>query len=261
MQVNIGKNIEKVHIISKSINVKYKSGILLEYSKGSNCLFDRTKYFKSYVYLKCAKYQTSFPKIIDIYDNGCTYLFEWDSPYACKNCITKEIEYYEMTKCKNGIRNYLFYSDEECSIFNCSNDNLIGNNISFSDKSTTFEDDLLQKLFFEKNKDKNKEIRNLEKNEKINPKIIKVGNEKGIKNFKFDYIEKEIYQEKCYFFEDFSKRFVVIILIIFGFYLIVIVLTILYCCKYRRIKDKYERIKNRTKSKDIPIRSQNEIYK
>ena len=44
--------------------MKYKSGILLQYSNGSHCLFDRKKFFKSYVYLKCAKYQSFFPKIL-----------------------------------------------------------------------------------------------------------------------------------------------------------------------------------------------------
>ena len=116
LRVIIGKNTEKVYLISKTLNAKYKSGILLEYSNGSLCLFDRTKFFKSFVYLKCAKYQSSFPKIINLYDNGCTYLFEWDKPYACKNCVTQEIEYYEITKCKNGFRNCLFYVNEECSI-------------------------------------------------------------------------------------------------------------------------------------------------
>ena len=73
----------------RNINQEFYSNI-----NGSLCIFDRTKYFKSFVYLKCAKYQSSFPKIINLCDNGCTYLFEWDTPYAFKNCVTQEIEYY-----------------------------------------------------------------------------------------------------------------------------------------------------------------------
>ena len=261
LRVIIGKNLEKVYLISKSINAKYKSGLLLEYSNGSYCIFDRTKFFKNYVYLKCAKYQSSFPKIINLYDNGCTYLFEWDTPYACKNCITQEIGYYEMTKCKNGFRNYLFYANEECSIFNCSNDDLIGYNISFNDKSINFDGELLSKLFFGNNRDKKDNFRNIEKNENLNPKIIDIKNEKQLKKFKFDFIEKEIYKEQCYFFEDFSKRIVAIIFFILGFYLVAIILTFFYCCKYRIIKYKYERIKNRTKSKDVPIKSHHDLYK
>ena len=230
IKVIIGKDIEKVHLISKSKNAKYKSGLLIEYSQGSYCLFNRNKRFKSYIYLKCSKYQASFPKIIDLYDYVCTYLFEWDTPYACKNCVTKEIEYYEETKCKNCIRNYLFYSNEECSIFNSSKDYLVGNNISFNDKSINFEDDLLQKLFF----GNNKKMRGMEINENNNKKIINIKNEKQIKKFKFDFIENEIYKEECYFFEDFSKRLVIIILIIIGLYLLVIIFTILYCCKYKK---------------------------
>ena len=54
-----------------------------------------------------------------------------------------------MTKCKTGFRNYLFYSNEKCSIFNCSNDNLFAYNISFSDKSINFNDELLKNYFME----------------------------------------------------------------------------------------------------------------
>ena len=116
-----------------------------------------------------------------------------------------------MTKCKNGFRNYLFYANEECSIFNCSNDDLIGYNISFNDKSINFDDELLSKLFFGNNRDKKDNFRNIEKNENLNPKIININNEKQPKKFKFDFFEKDIYKEKCYFFEDFSKRIVAII--------------------------------------------------
>ena len=63
------------------------------------------------------------------------------------------------------------------------------------------------------------------KNENLNHKIISINNERQLKKFKFDFIEKEIYIEKCYFFEDFSKRIVAIIFFILGFYLVAIILT------------------------------------
>ena len=260
LKITISYNIEKIFIISKTLNARYKSGLLIEFSEGDKCLNDYSRKYKAYIYLKCAKYQISFPELIDTFDNECTFLFQWDTPYACKNCLTKDIGFYEVTKCKNGIRNYLFSSNEECIIFNGSDPTLKGYNISYNDKTINFEDDLLQKLFFKKDlKRKVSSSSNMESTE--TNKLINIKNEKQLKKFKFDFIEKEIYQEKCYFYDDFSFRVKLIILVITCIYIIVIILTIIYCCKYKSIKNKYERIKNRNKSKDVPIHNQKEFYK
>ena len=254
LKVTISQNIEKIYIISQSLNVRYKSGLLIEFSHGDICLNDNSKLFKAYIYLKCSKYQISFPRLIETLDNGCTYLFQWDTPYACKNCLTKEIDYYEVTKCKNGLRNYIFSSNEECVIFNGSDINLKGYNNQFNDDTIKFENDLLQKLFFGKNVKRKLN----EKEQDKNNKVINIKNEKQLKKFKFDFIEKEIYQEKCYFYEDFSLRVKIIIIIICCVYLLAIILTIIYCCKYNSIKHKYQKIKNRSKIKNVNIRNQNE---
>ena len=54
LKITISKSIEKIHLISESLNAFYKSGILIEYSEGEKCLFDNSKNFKAFIYLKCS---------------------------------------------------------------------------------------------------------------------------------------------------------------------------------------------------------------
>ena len=110
-----------------------------------------------------------------------------------------------MTKCKNGFRNYLFYANEECSIFNCSNDDLIGNNIQFNDKIINFNGELLSKLFFGNNRDKKDNFRNIEKNENLNPKIININNEKQLKNLSLIFLRKIYIKRNVIFLKIFLK--------------------------------------------------------
>ena len=90
---NLASSIKKIEILPKSIDANRKLGLFIEYEEGDICLTDSTKKYKSYLYLKCNKYEISSPKLIKTKDNNCTYIFEWPSPNACKNCLTKEIKY------------------------------------------------------------------------------------------------------------------------------------------------------------------------
>lgn len=250
----IAERIKNVYLIGKSLNVRFKSGVLIEYDEGETCIYNKEKKFKAYVYLKCMKNDFSFPKLVDIKEDKCTYIFEWDSPYSCKNCLTKELTHYEVSKCTKGIRQYLFESNEECLIFDISNKQLSGKDQSFNVKSIDFGNPVLTSLF-----EKTNRLRELDFNE---PKFISVEKQQQLRKFKFEYIENEIYQEKCYFFEDFSLRVKIIIIVVICIYLTIMVIVLVYFCKYRSIRNKYERIrniKNSTISHDRNDRRNNDI--
>ena len=230
----IANDIKNIFLIKKSINILYRSGVFIEFSEGDTCIYDHTKKFKSYIYLRCAKSEFSIPTLTFIKNNKCTYIFQWDTPYACKNCLKDDIVHYEATKCKNGIRNYIFESNEECLIFNSSEKNYDGNNMDFNENIIDF-NNIFEKNIFPKN------LRNLLVDKKL-PKIIEVENSKQLKKFKFTFIEKNIYQMKCRFYEDFSWKIIIIVLVVIILHVIVIICVIVFCCKYRNVKYKYRKI-------------------
>ena len=62
--------------------------------------------------------------------------------------------------------------------------------------------------------------------------------------FPFEYIESRIYHEPCTFVDNIDKNWKKYLLIIPVLYLITLVLVICYCCKYRRIKSEYEKLRS-----------------
>ena len=253
LKIEISMSIEKVYLISESLNAFYKSGILIEYTAGEKCLFDNKKYFKAFIYLKCSKNKNTYPKILKTLDNECIYIFQWNTPYACKNCISKEIKKYKFSKCIKGLRNYYFSADEECLIFNGSDSNLNGYNLSYNGQSITFNNEFIQNLLFG---EKEKSLYNKEYFLNNKKKDIKI--EGVLKNFKYDYIEREEYIDKCYFFEDFSDTVKIIIFIISCIYIFIIILGFIFCCKYRILKIRH--IINKHKNKENYISFHNKDF-
>ncbi len=129
---NIASTIKKIEILPNSIDANRKLGLFIEYNEGDICLSDHTKRYKSYLYLRCNKYEISSPKLLKVKDNNCTYIFEWPSPNICKNCVVKEIQSYDKGTCHYGKRPIIFNSDDNCLIFNISGTNLRGGEIEYT---------------------------------------------------------------------------------------------------------------------------------
>ena len=227
---NIAKGIKNVKIFGKSLNILERMGLFIEYENGDVCIKDSSKFYKAYLYLKCDKNQISNPKLIKIKDNECTYIFEWSTPYVCKNCIVGELKNYEKGTCKNYKRKYIFEENEDCLIFNSTGKNYFG-----IDKE--YEEDIV---------DNNSELYNIIFD---NKRYIKEGNDtsKKILNLGFDYIENKEYLEKCSFLENLDSNWKKYLLIAGIIYLLTMIGLIIYCVKYRNIKEKYIRLNNMSK--------------
>ena len=232
---NLASSIKKIEILPKSIDANRKLGLFIEYEEGDICLTDSTKKYKSYLYLKCNKYEISSPKLIKTKDNNCTYIFEWPSPNACKNCLTKEINFYDKGTCRYGKRMIIFSSDDDCLIFNVSKSYLNGGNIEYYNKLCEENCDLFNIIIDDKNKNKTYKISDDNHN---NGNIIKPGDF----NFQFDFIENSIYYQKCTFLENMDGKWIKFIIIIPIIYFITLFGIIVYCIKYRKLKNKYQRL-------------------
>lgn len=239
---NLASQIAKVNLLSN------KQSILIEYVEGDVCLNDKTKKYKSYLYLKCNKYNISTPKLINIIDNQCTFIFEWESPFLCKNCITQELTNFEVGACKNSLRQFIFNANTDCSIFNASNPMFNGYDKIFND-SLLNENDLnlhnkrlLERTIEEVNQDE---------------MIIVTKNNKNF-SFPFEYIESKFYYQECSLKEDLDNKLKKYLIIIPLIYLITVLLVVCYCCKYWKVKKQYEQLKQIDDNKDKG--KENEIY-
>ena len=223
---NLGKSIKKIEIIDQETNTFNELGLLMEFNEGDTCITDKDKNYKVYLYLKCNKFEISSPKLINIKDNNCTYVFEWISSYACKNCIVKDLVTYEKGTCKNGIRKIIFEPNESCLIFNLTGTKLKGNEINYDESLSNSESHLYKNIIGNDNK--------------TNRYLGTVKYKKT--DFDFDYIESNIYTQKCSFFDNLDDSWKKYLLIIPLLYLITFIGVVIYCFKYKRIKDKYERL-------------------
>ena len=224
---NIAAQINKIQLVPKTIDSNKRLGIVIDYTEGDICLSDPSKRYKTYLYLKCNKYEISTPRLVKVKDNGCTYIFEWNSPYICKNCITSELSNFERGACKNNRRQVIFTSNDDCLIFNASNPELIGYDKSYPGNLLTDNNMLSMLTKF-----------SLRNNDVV---IVKEGESV---TFPFEYIESKIYHEPCTFVDNIDKNWKKYLLIIPILYLITLVLVICYCCKYRRIKSEYEKLRS-----------------
>ena len=240
---NIASTIKKIEILPNSINANRKLGLFIEYNEGDICLSDHTKRYKSYLYLKCNKYEISSPKLLKVKDNNCTFIFEWPSPNICKNCVVKEIQSYDKGTCHYGKRPIIFNSDDDCLIFNISGTNLRGGEIEYNNSLCDQNCDLYDIIIGEKNKHRDNQIQT------INP---------GDFNFNFDFIENTIYYQKCSFFENVSGKWIKYLFIIPVLYLITIIAILVYWFKYKKIKHEYEKL-NYENSRNVSVRKNNSL--
>ena len=238
---NLGQYIKKIYFAEKSLS----NSIIIEFEEGDSCLNNPNLNYKSYINLKCNKYDVSFPVLNKVLNNKCTFIFDWNTPYACKNCLTKDLTHFERGVCKNGKREIIFNPNDYCLIFNFSN---IENK------------DLDYDQYNEKNLDQDSDLyKNIFENNR-NLKIVNVIEDSNKFKFDFEYIEKNVYIQKCTFIDnldDSLKKFLIIIPVI---YIITFIGVIIYCRKYRKILYEYEKINSDVKS-EVESRTETKIEK
>ena len=69
---NIAAQINKIQLVPKTIDSNKRLGIVIDYTEGDTCLSDPSKRYKTYLYLKCNKFEISTPRLVKVKDNGCT---------------------------------------------------------------------------------------------------------------------------------------------------------------------------------------------
>ncbi len=226
---NLGQFIKKIYFAEKSLS----NSIIIEFEEGDSCLSDPSINYKTYINLKCNKYEISSPILNKVLNNKCTFIFDWNTPYACKNCLTQDLTHFERGVCKNGKREIVFSPNDYCLIFNFSNIDIKELNYEDYNEKKLDQDSDLYKNIFGNNR---------------NLKIVNIIEDSNKFKFDFDYIENNVYIQKCSFIDnldDSLKKFLIIIPMI---YIITLIGVIFYCRKYRRILYEYEKINSDVKS-------------
>ena len=172
------------------------------------------------------------PKLIKVLDgknilnlDGCTYLFEWQTDFACKNCIKSQIEYY-LSPCKNNLHTYTYLENFDCLIFrldepyNKFNGDISDVKIKISDKI------IMEYMWY------NKGNRRLDQwNSSLSDSTI--------------YAENFHEQENCNPLNQVDETTFIIILCIPIVYFITMIILCLVCCKYRKVKNEYEKLNSK----------------
>ena len=218
-------------------NDNIKNGILIEYEESDECLLNPSKNYKSFLYLKCSLEEISSPFLKRIDKEKCIYYFQINTPYACKNCLINELKYYEKGTCRNSKRKYFFYQNDNCLFFNdINNVNIdIENYIEKNDNNDLilFKNNSQMKGIYDDFYSKKLNNRNL--------KLISISNQIQ-NNFNFEYIDNEIYFEKCSFYENIQENYKFFIFLIPFIYILTIICIIYVYIKYKKVQNQYKKI-------------------
>jgi hypothetical protein len=220
---NLGQNLTKVYLAEN----KGFNSIILEMENGDYCLSNLNKRYKSYINLKCNKNDISLPILSKILDDECTYIFEWNSPFFCRNCLFKDLKFIFQSNCINNQKEIFFEENDNCLIFNIINDDLYGFDKIENEEILDFNSQLY-KIIFDNDNSKNKELITEEKN--LNKQFDE-----------FDYVINKSINEKCNIFNSNSslKKYIIIIPLI---YIITFLILIILYYKYKRKSDTYFRL-------------------
>ena len=214
-----------------------KNGILIEYEESDECLLNPSKNYKSFLYLKCSLDEISSPILKRIDKENCIYYFQINTPYACKNCVINELKYYEKGTCRNSKRKYFFYQNDNCLFFydiynaNIDDENYIEKNDN--NDLILFKNNSQMKGIYDDFHTKNLNNRNL--------KLISINN-KIINKFNFEYIENEVFSEKCSFYENIQENYKFLIFLIPFIYILTIICIIYVYIKYKKVENEYKKL-------------------
>ena len=205
---NLGQKINKVYL-TKNIN----SNIIIEIEKGDYCINNNNKRYKSYLILKCNKTEFSFPKLIKKLDE-CTFVFEWKSPSACKNCLIEDLQFIRKGECINNKREIFFKENDYCLIFDIKNINFTIENDDILNSNS----DLYKQLF-------NEEKENIIINESNNT----------FENFDFEYVNNKSLYESCKKKNEIIKTYFIIIVLL---NIVTLIILIYLFYKYKKKANK-----------------------
>ena len=94
-----------------------------------------------------------------------------------------------------------------------------------------------------------------------NLKLISISKENNF-NFNFEYIENEIYYEKCSFYENIQENYKFLIFFLIPFIYIITIICILYIyIKYKKVENRYKKfnIDNNKSNNIFDIESNNRV--
>ena len=213
------------------------NGILLNYKDGDVCTKDKTKNFKAYVFLECKRDMgVKVPILVNTLDSkitinidGCTYLFKWSIDFACKNCRKSELEYV-MTPCKNNKQTFIFKENNDCLIYNLTNYHPKDNNDNFSGLKNDQNNPIIEEYFKLR-----KDMRQLGEDKQIN-------NNSSISSIYAEFVSEDKYCNPINQIDE--TTFIVLLCIPIVYFLTIFILCFIYC-KYRRIRNNYEKLNNK----------------
>ncbi len=250
---NLANKIKSVKIFDDNNN-NIKNGILIEYEDSDECLSNQQKNYKSFLYLKCSLEEITSPILKHFDKENCIYYFQINSPYACKNCLLNELKYYEKGTCRNSKRKYFFYQNNNCLFFNDIY------NIEIDSENYIEKNDNIDLILFRNNSQMKNIYDDFYLNNR-NLKLISISKENNF-NFNFEYIENEIYYEKCSFYENIQENYKFLIFFLIPFIYIITIICILYIyIKYKKVENRYKKfnIDNNKSNNIFDIESNNRV--
>jgi hypothetical protein len=237
---NIGSQISRVFISP----IKGRLGIIIQYTEGDRCHYDKTKKYSSLFMITCDKKSThNSPKYIGKADN-CTFLFELTSKYGCPSCLKDDVESLS-SGCTSGHQNILYREDYQCFIEKVDK-NVTGYDYINNDLKNVIDRDILNTIpalknfFYDFTNGHTMTIPLKEYNITLSDDKIYVGNIKETSECSF------------IFYENMDQSLIILVIVLPSIYLIVTICMVVFYCKYKRIRSQYQALQNEVDGSTSP---------
>ena len=220
----LGRDISKVKIVTDNYN---ESGVIVEYTGGSDCYDDPNLKYKSSIFFSCSKENEELAPTVHGKEN-CAYYFKWPTKYACSQCLKTKLEKFT-TKCVNAQAFLLFEDSNNCAIY----EDDAKMSLSEADKSALMssEDEHVLRMFGLKKEGE----RTVEVAENSSDELL--------------YVTSYAESIFCIFADNFEDKFwwiiVSIPVVVLAFFLVCCI----YRCKYNRLVNNYQKLREENNSK------------
>lgn len=201
------------------------------------------KHYETYLFIICNKSnEDNSPKFISnefdskLYFNldGCTFIFEWNTPFACPSCLKKESVYKTVNSfliqgsCTKGSRIIFYEENDYCLIKNGSNTNLHGWNLTYNEEIDlrNLNDTIVSNYFKIKRILVAEQIFNISQSDNL------------------IYVDSSQMIETCRYYDDIKSDTLIIIICVPLIYFITMFILICVYCKYKKITTQYEKLKD-----------------
>jgi hypothetical protein len=237
--VNIGSKINKVYVSP----VKANLGLVLEYTEGDQCPYDLTKRYSSYFIITCDKGSIhNSPKYVGKSDN-CTFVFVLTSKYGCPICIKEDVETMRLG-CINGHQNIMYHENFQCITDSTTDNTTLGASYSNNNLTNVISQNIINNCpalkYYYSRQFTNGQAMLMTLKEYDNKTDDQV------------YVASLNESVPCNYFENIDNSLIILVIVLPSIYLIVTILVCVIYCKYKRIRSKYQILRNEVDNNSSP---------